>query len=103
MKLVYPIDEKMKKWGDKELPALPTKLGIPTDYRLISVAKEGHDLYVCLTDSAKSQIWIEKMSTFLKPNNYIQLDDLELIKDDKEFMMAYNFFVKENILTIKKD
>lgn len=100
MKLVFPKDKR--QFNPNQLPVIPTKYGTESACHLIAMAQDGTDLYVTFTNEERKEVWIEKASVLLTPQDHLVAEMLQRIDDEQEFVRAHKFFIDEGILDAKK-
>jgi hypothetical protein len=96
MKLVYPQNKLL--WNPKKLQGIPDRLGNDTGHRLIGIGQSGFDLYVAFTNDLSTEVWIEKTTTLHPLSRTMCMEMLSRITDEKEFVRAHQFFIKEGLL-----
>jgi hypothetical protein len=97
MRLIYPKDKS--KWDPNQMPFVPCSMTISrsSGWLLVAAAQDGYDAYVCMLREDRTEISIEKSSKLLG-KAHVNFEDLIKIKDEKEFTMAHQFFIKEGFL-----
>ena len=92
MELIYPT-----KTHKKEPMELPDKNGNSTGYHILGIARKDYDVYVCFANLLNMNLWIEKTHKLLL-TDHVNMNILNKIEDNKEFMMIYKFFLDSGIL-----